>query len=146
MQIKGYPPESAIPNLDVGIACKNSQLARRIVEINAKDCVARRGHHTVSKTHAETARLTCSLQFEIAETTVQYDLRFAVSTGFAEDTQGHRTFRGYARQAPVVEFNLRSAVLGSPQLGPFKKRRICRRRISQHLVALKDAHLPIHAA
>jgi hypothetical protein len=146
MQIKRYPPNRGVPNFEVGVSSKYRQLARRIVQIDAKDCIARCGHKVVSKAHAETPRLTGALQLEVAESTVQCDFSLGSSARFPQHIQSHRTVGRDARQAPVVELDLSSAVIGGLQLGSLKQRRIHQCRVGQHLITLQEANFSVHAA
>ena len=132
--------------LQAGIARKDGQLARRVVQVDAQHRKAARRHHAAGKSNGDRPGLPSALDLEVAQAAGQGNLRLAGRALPAQDRKGHGAVGRKPRHASVFELNFGPAIVRCSHSGSFKQRRIGDGLISKRLAALRKPHLAVHAA
>ena len=125
---------------------ENSDLAGRVVHVDAEHGKAARGHLSVAELHAHLASLPSALKLEVSQAAVQHEHGVGRRSRTLEHLQRQRTIWRKPRHAAVFKLNLGLPAVGCGQLHAFHQRRIGHRLLRQHLSALRKSHLAIHIA
>ena len=130
----------------MGIAGEHGQLPRRVIEVDAQNGESAGRDHTLAESNAKMAGPAFSLHLEVTQAALQQHLRIATPALTAQDRQRQRAVGRKAGHASVFKLDLRTAVFRGRHLGSLKQWRIRQGWVRQHLAALGNPHLPLHAA
>jgi hypothetical protein len=136
----------SIAAFKMSIARENSQLARRMIQVDTKYGDTAGSYRGVGKLYADCARQAGALQLEVGKSGLEGNLGFRATSLSAEHGQRDGTVGRKPHHTAVFKLNFSASIVAGRQQRALKQRSVLDRRIGKQFLSLGKLHLAFNAA